>query len=107
MGEPISEARLIDKVSQLTTEHRVSINSETQIYHDLKITGDDFDDLLAWAESELNIKCKGHGIENGVPDEAGEWVDSLRKLLTGRSRFPSLTIRQFLEIIKKAAYHQK
>ncbi|WP_309642889.1 hypothetical protein [Phenylobacterium sp.] len=85
---------LIELLRATTTVRNPNINLETELYYELRLSGDCIDDVIAAASRRcglaLDIDTRRHS-----PGEPGDWFDWLFKA-PSRRRYESLTVSKLL-----------
>ena len=99
-------AKVVAKIKCITAQAEFTIQENTEIYHDLKVSGDDLEEILRWAELYFGNAFLIEKFWRHAPGEAGEWRDELRVLFFKKSKFPSFTIRDFVDAIMEKSQPQ-
>jgi len=95
------EGLLAAKLRELSAKKNVSIASE--IYYDLRISGDDFDELIEWIYTRFGTDFSAM-VRQYVPGEAAILPFLLEAL--GKPPFPSITVRDLLAAIERGAWQE-
>jgi hypothetical protein len=87
---------VVGKLRELSTRNNIDIKPTTEIFYDLKISGDDFDELIEWVSmkfgTDFSSMTRGY-----VPGEAELFPLILR--LFGKRPYKSITVQHLLSAI--------
>lgn len=106
MDRVVVYVQVVDKIKRITAQTEFTIQEDTEIYHDLRISGDDLEEILRWAELNFGNVFLIENFWRYAPGETGEWCDELRVLFFRKSKFPSFTIRDFVDAIMEKSQSQ-
>ena len=86
-----------------------AISPSTEIWNDLRIGGDDLDELLLAFQKKFGVNLDGVDIRIYAPDEAGvilfnAWDWLAPKLNLKKAKFPSLTIADLIRAAQTRAW---
>ncbi|WP_454719011.1 hypothetical protein [Caulobacter segnis] len=92
---------LIDALREATVVSAPDISADTEIYYDLRISGDDLDALVDAAARRCGPAALVLEPAQYAPGEAGDWFDGLFKARAKR-RYPSFTVGKLLAAMAQA-----
>lgn len=93
--DPKDSDWLIDALREATVLTEPNISKDTEIYYDLRISGDDLDALVDAAAKRCGSASLALEPRQYAPGEAGDWSFGLFNARAKR-RYPSLTVGKLL-----------
>ena len=82
---------LVQRLAATTVVKNVTISDDTEVYFDLRISGQDLYELISWIAREFEVDFSGMNIDDYAPSDG---VDLLELLSFGlwKRRYKSLTV---------------
>jgi acyl carrier protein len=95
-GRSVSE-RLKEQIRQVTL--LPDVNEDDELYYDLKLSGVDLLEVVAWVANEFDVDCSRMNINQFAPGEGAEFFRSAMEWL-GMRPYKSLRVRDLLHAIE-------
>jgi hypothetical protein len=92
-----TKSAIIQRIKATTVEAAVTVTDEADLYEDLGIYGDDFDDIVVWISETFGTDFSTMKAKF-APGEAGEF--GIRRFMQGKSPYQRCTVGDLLKAVE-------